>query len=96
MRAHFRFSISREMRLMTYANSKQRDLIGRATFFCFVKLPVRGVTRPPFPLLAEIRGLARETSVLPRGRRFCCRRLMPVVLASKAAARVTVTSFLAS
>ena len=32
--------------------------------------------------------------VLPRGRRFCCRRLMPGVLASKAAARVT--SFLAS
>ena len=32
--------------------------------------------------------------VLPIGRRFCCRRLMPVDLASKAAARVT--SFLAS
>ena len=47
---------------MTYANSKQRDLNGRATFFCLVKLPVRGVTRPPFPLLAKIRGLARETS----------------------------------
>ena len=53
----------REMRLMTYANSKRRDLIGRATFFCLVKLPVRGVTRPPFPLLAKIRGLARETTV---------------------------------
>ena len=47
---------------MTYANSKRRDLIGRATFFCLRKLPVRGVTRPPFPLLAKIRGLARETS----------------------------------
>ena len=32
--------------------------------------------------------------VLPRGRRSCCRRLMPGDLASKAAARVT--SFLAS
>ena len=32
--------------------------------------------------------------VLPIGRRFCCRRLMPGDLASKAAARVT--SFLAS
>ena len=32
--------------------------------------------------------------VLPRHRRFCCRRLLPGVLASKAAARVT--SFLAS
>ena len=32
--------------------------------------------------------------VLPRGRRFCCRRLMPGFFASKAAARVT--SFLAS
>ena len=64
MRAYFRSSISREMRLMTYANSKRRDLIGRATFFCLVKLPVRGVTRPPFPLLAKIRGLARETSTV--------------------------------
>ena len=27
--------------------------------------------------------------VFPRGRRFCCRRLMPEDLASKAAARVT-------
>ena len=45
---------------MTYATSKRRDLIGRATFFCLVKLPVRGVTRPFFPLLAKIRGLARE------------------------------------
>ena len=32
--------------------------------------------------------------VLPRGRRFCCRRLMPGDLESKAAARVT--GFLAS
>ena len=32
--------------------------------------------------------------VLPRGRRFCCRRLMPGDLASKAA--VGVTNFLAS
>ena len=32
--------------------------------------------------------------VLPIGRRFCCRRLMPGDLASKAAARVT--SFFAS
>ena len=32
--------------------------------------------------------------VLPRGRRFCCRCLMPGDLASKAAARVT--NFLAS
>ena len=46
---------------MTYANSKRRDLIERATFFCLGKLPVRSVTRPPFPLLAKIRGLARET-----------------------------------
>ena len=50
------------MRLMTHANSKRRDLIGRATFFCLVELPVRGVTRLPFPLLAKIRGLARETN----------------------------------
>ena len=44
----------------------RRDLIGRATFFCLVELPVRGVTRPPFPLLAKIRGLARETNAVPR------------------------------
>ena len=31
----------RDMRLMMYANSKRRDPIGRATFFCLVKLPVR-------------------------------------------------------
>ena len=47
---------------MTYANPKRRDLVGRATFFCLVKLPVRGVTRPPFPLLTKIRGLTHETN----------------------------------
>ena len=35
-----------------------------ATFFCLVKLPVRGVTRPPFlSSLYKIRGLARETTM---------------------------------
>ena len=48
---------------MTYANSKRSDLIGRAIFFSLVKLPVRGITRPPFPFLAKARGLARETSI---------------------------------
>ena len=63
MRAHFLDLSFREMRLMTYANSKRCDLIGRATFFSLVELPVRGVTmQTPFPLLAKIRGLARETS----------------------------------
>ena len=39
-------------------------------------------------------GIPNCPRVLPRGRRSCSRRLMPGVLASKAAARVT--SFLAS
>ena len=38
-------------------------------------------------------GIPYCSRVLARGRRFCCRRLMPGDLASKAAARVT--SFLA-
>ena len=38
-------------------------------------------------------GIPDCSRVLPRGRRFCCRRLMPGDLVSKAAARVT--SFLA-
>ena len=60
MRAHFRFSISRYA-VNDVRQFKTTDLIGHATFFCLVELPVRGVTRPPFPLLTKIRGLARET-----------------------------------
>ena len=54
----------REMRLMTYANSKRRDLISRATFFCLVKLPVYAVLPDPLSFsLYKIRGLARETKL---------------------------------